>query len=391
MKSQIKILAGLLAAASLMMLASCGSGSSVQVAEMNKGATGGGGRSQPTITVNMPPGATRAPVTITNGTEGYNGAVGYSGDTSTGENGMAGTVPADRMIVRTGNLSIVVEDVAAAIAQITALTETGQGYVVSSNTWRSGERLYGNITIRVPAGDFNSVMTQINGLAVEVNSQNTTSQDVTEEYVDLTAKLSTLEATEQQLLVIMGKAEKVEDILAVQVQLTDIRTQIEQTKGRMQYLEKTAAMSLINISLEQSKLDVAFNADGRFIKSGETVRFSATIGGGFTPYSYQWDFGDGKTSNEEYPVHTYRASGEYTVKLTVTDDRGNTAMETMAGYINVAAGWSAGNIVSNAWSGLAAFGRALVNIAIWLGIFSPVWIVAGIIIFLVVRRRKKAR
>jgi PKD repeat protein len=387
MKLGMKILAGLLAAGSLLMLASCGKSSVISdnmVAE--RAASDGNGKSQPTITVGMPPGA----VTRTVAPKTYD-TTGYSGDTSTTQYNSAATITVDRMIVRTGNMSIVVEDVTAAIEKISALSETGQGYVVSANTWRDGERLYGNITIRVPSGDFNKVMQQISGLAVEVTSQSSTSQDVTEEYVDLTAKLKTLEATEQQLLVIMGKAEKVEDILAVQKQLTDIQTQIEQTKGRMQYLEKTTAMSLINISLEQSKLDVTFSADGRFIKSGVSVRFNPTIGGGFAPYSYQWDFGDGKTSNEEYPVHTYRASGEYTVKLTVTDDRGNTANETMQDYINVAAGWSAGNIASNAWSGLAAFGRALVNIVIWLGIFSPVWIIAGIIIFLVVRRRKKSR
>jgi len=389
MKSHIKILAGLLSAGVLLLLASCGSQSAVigEKEYMSGGADAGGtGRSQPTITVGMPPGISA--VTVPKATRSPN----YTEeDSTTTYNGMAGTIPEDRMIVRTGYMSVVVDNVTEAIGRITNLAESGDGYVVSSNSWRDGERLYGNITVRVPSGDFANIMKMIGDMAVEVNSQTTASQDVTEEYVDLTAKLSTLEATEQQLLVIMGKAEKVEDILAVQKQLTDIRTQIEQTKGRMQYLEKTSAMSLIEVSLEQSRLDVTFNASGRFIKSGQSVRFNPSIAGGFAPYSYQWDFGDGKTSNEDYPVHIYRASGEYSVTLTVTDDRGNSATETMADYVNVKAGWSAGNIVSNAWNGLAAFGRALVNIAIWLGIFSPVWIIAGIIIFIVVRRRRKIR
>ncbi len=385
MKSRIKVLAGLLAAGMLLLLAACGSGSAVmsENAYQNGGVdTEGKGGNQPTMTPARPttsvPQATHKPTYTTD-------------ESTTPYGGMSGTVPEDRMIVRTGYMSVVVDNVTAAISRIADLAESGDGYIVSSNSWRDGERLYGTITIRVPAGDFAGIMKMIGDLAVEVNSQTTTSQDVTEEYVDLTAKLSTLEATEQQLLIIMGKAEKVEDILAVQKQLTDIRTQIEQTKGRMQYLEKTSAMSLIEVSLEQSRLDVTFNASGRFIKSGQSVRFNPSIAGGFAPYSYQWDFGDGKTSNEDYPVHIYRAAGEYTVTLTVTDDRGNTVAETMADYVNVKAGWSAGNIVSNAWNGLAAFGRALTNIAIWLGIFSPVWIIAGIIIFIVVRRRRKAR
>jgi PKD repeat protein len=234
-------------------------------------------------------------------------------------------------------------------------------------------------------------MTAVAQLAVEVTSQTTSSQDVTEEYVDLTSKLKNLEATEQQLLRIMDKAEKVEDILAVERELSNTRSQIEQTKGRMQYLEKTASMSLIQVNLEQSKLDAKLTADRRFIKSGESIQFAAQVAGGFTPYSYQWDFGDGKTSNDAAPAHTYRAAGDYTVSLTVTDDRGNTATAETRDYVTVQSGWRAGNVAGSAWNGLAAFGRTMLSIAIWLGIFSPVWLIAGGIVFWQLRRRRKTR
>ncbi len=158
----------------------------------------------------------------------------------------------DRMIVRTGNISMIVEDVNVAIDRISKIAEQSTGYVVSSNSWRDGERLHGTITIRMPSGDFANVMTAITQLAVEVTSQTTSSQDVTEEYVDLTSRLKNLQATEQQLLQIMAKAEKVDDILSVEKELSNTRSQIEQTNGRMQYLEKTSSMSLIQVNLEQS-------------------------------------------------------------------------------------------------------------------------------------------
>ncbi|MBI4284384.1 MAG: DUF4349 domain-containing protein, partial [Chloroflexi bacterium] len=60
---------------------------------------------------------------------------------------------AERMIVRTGDMAVVVQDIPAAIERITRLAETAKGYVVSSRTWRDGDSLHGNITIRVPAGD----------------------------------------------------------------------------------------------------------------------------------------------------------------------------------------------------------------------------------------------
>ena len=299
----------------------------------------------------------------------------------------------ERMIVRTGDVWLVVNDVPVVIDQITGMAEGFGGWGVSSRVWKEGERLVGSIAIRVPAEHFDDAMRALRGMAVEVNSESTSSRDVTEEYVDLSAKLQNLEATEEQLVRIMAKAETVEDILHVQRELSTTRGDIEQTKGRMQYLERTSAMSIIDIRLEQSSLDVEFTADKRRgLKEGEKVRFAAgQIAGGFPPYSYEWDFGDGDTSTDESPTHAYQVDGRYTVSLTVTDDRGNTATETRDNYVTVIPGWSAGSIASGAWNGMVTFGHVLANIFIWIGIFSPVWIVVGGMVYWWRRRRKKRR
>ena len=296
---------------------------------------------------------------------------------------------AERMIVRTGEMSLVVTDVPVALDQIAELAEDLGGYVVSSKRWQERERFIGAITIRVPAEDFGDVIWALRGLAVDVTSEDTSSQDVTEEYVDLRAKLDNLEATEEQLLRLMEKAETVEDILNVQRELSKTRGEIEQTKGRMQYLERTSATSLIEVRLEQAELDVNFTANKKRVKEGQEVWFEGRIAGGFAPYSYEWDFGDGNTSTGEYPTHTYKTAGSYTVSLKVTDDRGNSDTETRSDYIVVLPGWSAGSIASGAWNGLVTFGHVLANIFIWIGIFSPVWIVIGGIVYWWRRRRKK--
>jgi hypothetical protein len=336
----------------------------------------------------LPPGATPSEV---------DSALVEPGRIPITEEGALETVPelgdtwTTRMIVRTAEMALVVNDVAVALDQVAELAEGLGGYVVSSTRWKEEEtRLVGIITIRVPAEDFGIAMVTLRGLAVDVTNEETSAQDVTEEYVDLSAKLKNLEATEEQLLRLMEKAEKVEDLLNIQRELSATRGEIEQTKGRMQYLERTSATSLIRVQLNQAEINATFSANKRSVSEEEKVEFEGRVDGGFPPYSYEWDFGDGESSTSAYPVHAYKKAGSYTVSLKVTDDRGNTDIRTRDGYIDVRPGWSPGNIASAAWNGLVTFGHVLVNILIWIGIFSPVWIVVGGILYWRRRRKKRA-
>jgi hypothetical protein len=293
------------------------------------------------------------------------------------------------MIVRNGNLSMIVDDVADSIQRITGLAEDFGGYMVSSNSWKEGDRLVNEIAVRIPEEKLKSSMQAFEDLAVEVTTESTSSEDITEEYVDLQARLSNLEVVEAQLVKLMEKAEDVEAILAVQKELTNLRGQIEQTMGRMKYLERTSATSLIQVSLQQSKLEVYFIASSCRVKGGEDIAFYPQIDGGFSPYSYEWDFGDGATNTDSNPVHSYGSSGKFTITLTVMDDHGSTAEETQEGYINVLPIWSAGSVVGAAWGGLVLFRRILMNVLIWLSVFSPVWI-TGLVVYWLIRRRRKA-
>jgi len=297
----------------------------------------------------------------------------------------------ERMIVRTGEMLLVVTDVLASIERIIELADNYDGYVVSSNSWREGDRLVGAITIRVDAERFDDAIRALRNMAVEVNYESTTSKDVTEEYVDLSAQLHNLEASEAQLLELMERAGEVEEILEVQRELSKVTGEIEQTKGRMQYLEQTSSTSLISVQLQQSELGVSFSASRRTVKVGQDVRFDPDIGGGISPFSYEWDLGDGETSTEVAPTHEYKSDGNYNVTLKVTDDQGQTASKERKNYIDVLPGWSAGNVVSGAWNGLVGFGHVLFTIVIWIIYLIPLWIIIGVILYFTWwRRRKKA-
>jgi len=199
-----------------------------------------------------------------------------------------------------------------------------------------------------------------------------------------------LEATETQLLKIMETATKTEDILAIQQQLTNVRGQIEQIKARTLYLERTSSTSLINISMQEAVLALKFNAEKVSAGTDEEIKFTSEVIGGFAPYNYVWDFGDGNTSTEKDPSHSYKSAGTYSVGLKVTDDKGYTNVLSRSSYINIISSWKPGNTAHDAWSGFTSFGKGLVSVLIWLGIFSPVWIVIGLIVwyFAFYRRRK---
>ncbi len=159
----------------------------------------------------------------------------------------------DRMIIRTADLSIVVTDAAQAQQSVADTVKTLGGYIADSSAWREGEQLRARMTVRVPAEKLDALLAAIKGSAVRVQQESIKGQDVTEEYSDLSAQLTNLEATEKELRELLAevrqKTQKAEDVLQVYRELTTIRGEIEQLKGRMQYLGTMTAMATANVEL----------------------------------------------------------------------------------------------------------------------------------------------
>ena len=162
---------------------------------------------------------------------------------------------AERLIVRSGNISMVVDDTRAVrttIEEMVASMAQEGAFVVSSQEYGAteGEQPRVTMTIRVPSDRFEATMDRLAGLAVEVTNRSETADDVTEEYVDLEARLESLEAARQRLLDIMAEARSTKDLLEAEQQLTQREAEIESIKGRMQYLEQSARLSSISIELQ---------------------------------------------------------------------------------------------------------------------------------------------
>ena len=155
----------------------------------------------------------------------------------------------ERMIVRTGEMSLVVESVIDARDEIARLAVRFDGFIVSSRISGEEQDRRGWISIRVPDNRFEQALAKLGELAVRVTSESTSSRDVTEEYIDLQSRLKNAEATESQYLALLEKAE-VEETIRIYELLHQVRREVEQIKGQMQYLERTSSMSLIEVRLE---------------------------------------------------------------------------------------------------------------------------------------------
>jgi hypothetical protein len=160
----------------------------------------------------------------------------------------------ERLIIRTGELRIVVRDTEESVLAITRLVDDMEGWVVSSNLQQRGEAKIGTMTIRIPAAQFDTARAQIKDMAVSVTSEYTSGQDVTEEYVDLSARLGNLQATAARVRTFLDEARNVEEALEVNRELSRLESEIEAMKGRLQYLEQSAAFSTLTVHLTPDAL-----------------------------------------------------------------------------------------------------------------------------------------
>ena len=160
----------------------------------------------------------------------------------------------ERLIIRNASLDLVVPDTEAALDEIGGLVDELGGYIVDSSMYQYQEGLQASVILRIPAESLDDALERIRDLATEVRRESISGQDVTEEYVDLQSSLRHLEATEERLLEFLEEAEDTEAALAVYEQLRQVEAEIEQVKGRIQYLEQSAALATVSLDITPDEL-----------------------------------------------------------------------------------------------------------------------------------------
>lgn len=159
-----------------------------------------------------------------------------------------------RKIIRTGDIDLEVEDVQQTMSRISEVTRKAGGYVGDSNVYESeGGLKRGSITVRVPADRFETLFEQFrtfgaDGTAV---SYRQSAEDVTEEWVDLEARIENKTKQEKSLQNHLEREAELSDILAVEQELYRVRGEIERLEGRMRYLKNQVSLSTITVNLDE--------------------------------------------------------------------------------------------------------------------------------------------
>ncbi len=191
----------------------------------------------------------------------------------------------DRLIIFTANVAIRVEDVPSSVDALIRIADQYRGYVAGSNFSEGGGSPFANVTLKVPAENFQAALDTIRGIAERVLSVSVNSEDVTEEFTDLDARLRSLKATEEQLIALLNRADTIEDILKVRQQLTQVRVDIERIEGRLNYLERRAELATITVSLSERPDGIVAQTDWEPLRIvaeawAESIEFLQTIATG---------------------------------------------------------------------------------------------------------------
>lgn len=238
------------------LLASCAGAQSDRLSFSKEPASNGGGRNSSNTTTTLNPPAAQQ----------------VSLDQAETSQNQPTTV--ERKIIRNADLQLEAASPEEAQQKITAIAESKDGFVVesqqSSSDVRSSSRDIVTMTVRVPAAKFNESLDEIRKTAARVIVETIKSDDVTEEFIDIEARLKAKKALETQFLEIMKQAKSVDDALSVQKQLAEVRGEIEKIEGRKRFLETQASLSTIKIRV-QTPASFSTNSTGFFYRLGESI------------------------------------------------------------------------------------------------------------------------
>jgi hypothetical protein len=163
-----------------------------------------------------------------------------------------------RLKTYSASLSMVVENVSESLSSIEQIASRAGGFLIESRLSSPQEGAYGTVSLRVSSEQLQPTLEAIKQLGVRVTQESITSADLTDEYEDIDAKLSSLQSTMTKFEAILDQADTVEESMRVQEQLLNLQDRIDSLVGRKQYMEKSAELSLLTITIASDELSLPY-------------------------------------------------------------------------------------------------------------------------------------
>ena len=177
---------------------------------------------------------------------GYDEAAVESSSKSAGD---FETVPLGRKLIKTGYAEFQTADLKKERAHIDALIKKYGAYISSENEQAYGRRLTQELFIRIPQEKFDLFLTEMLSGIKRLDSKSVNIEDVTEEFIDITARLNVKKATEARYVQLLSQAKTVKDILDIENQIQALRAEIEAAEGRLKYLENSVKYGTLNVRI----------------------------------------------------------------------------------------------------------------------------------------------
>ena len=157
-----------------------------------------------------------------------------------------------RKLIKTGNINFETEDIKKSRVLIDSLITKYGAYINNENENSYEKRLEQYLVVKIPKDVFDEFINELVSGVKHINSKHVDIQDVTEEFIDITARLKVKKDAEQTYLRLLDTAKNVRDVLDIQNQIQGIRSEIESIEGRLRYLEYSVNYSTLNILMYQA-------------------------------------------------------------------------------------------------------------------------------------------
>jgi len=213
-----------------------------------------------------------------NGGTANNGGTSNGGTTVSGSSDLVLVVARDdQLLIRNGTFVLEVGAIDAAVTAAANRISALGGYASDSDRSGTGDGAEATITYRIPAARWDEALAAVRGLAIDVQVEKSSTEDVTSQVVDIGARIRNLQATEAALQQIMGRATVIKDVLTVQGELTTVRGHIEELTAQKAHLEAEAAFSTLTVTFTLQPTPVVVKQQAGYDPAVEADKASATL------------------------------------------------------------------------------------------------------------------